>query len=153
MEHDKTIWFCRDKLALALLFWNDMIALLVRSKYYSFYVKWYTIALNHSCLNIHAMIRHMIKIMLGSIPHQKLSFYHLPTRGRAGIKLEDADTSPSYLYFLIVSCQYYTSFTYFWQLFILFIWTNLLIQCPVPVPVCCMFLFHKKSISNEVQMQ
>ena len=28
--------------------------------------------------------------MLGSIPHQKFSFYHLPTRGRAGIKLGDA---------------------------------------------------------------
>ena len=35
--------------------------------------------------------------MLGSIPHQKFSFYHLPTRGRAGIKLGDADTSPMYL--------------------------------------------------------
>ena len=33
------------------------------------------------------MIRHMIKIMLGSIPHQKLSFFHLPARGQAGIKL------------------------------------------------------------------
>ena len=33
-----------------------------------------------------------------SIPHQKLSFfYHLPTRGRAGIKLGDADMSPTYL--------------------------------------------------------
>ena len=28
--------------------------------------------------------------MLGSIPHQNFCFYHLPTRGRAGIKLEDA---------------------------------------------------------------
>ena len=28
--------------------------------------------------------------MLGSIPHQKFCFYHLPTRGRAGIKLGDA---------------------------------------------------------------
>ena len=35
--------------------------------------------------------------MLGSIPHQKFYFYHLPTRGRAGIKLGDADTSPMYL--------------------------------------------------------
>ena len=35
--------------------------------------------------------------MIGSIPHQKLCFYHLPTRGQAGIKLEDADTSPTYL--------------------------------------------------------
>ena len=33
------------------------------------------------------MTRYMIKFMLGSIPHQKLSFYHLPTRGRKGIKL------------------------------------------------------------------
>ena len=29
-------------------------------------------------------------IMLGSIPHQNFSFYHLPTRGRAGIKFGDA---------------------------------------------------------------
>ena len=28
--------------------------------------------------------------MLGSIPHQKFYFYHLPTRGRVGIKLGDA---------------------------------------------------------------
>ena len=35
--------------------------------------------------------------MLGSIPHQNFCFYHLPTRGRAGIKLGDADTSPTYL--------------------------------------------------------
>ena len=28
--------------------------------------------------------------MLSSIPHQKFYFYHLPTRGRAGIKLGDA---------------------------------------------------------------
>ena len=28
--------------------------------------------------------------MLGTIPHQKFRFYHLPTRGRAGIKLGDA---------------------------------------------------------------
>ena len=35
--------------------------------------------------------------MLGSTPHQKFCFYHLSTRGRAGIKLGDADTSPTYL--------------------------------------------------------
>ena len=35
--------------------------------------------------------------MLGSIPHQKFCFYHLPTRGRAGLKLGDANTSPMYL--------------------------------------------------------
>ena len=26
MEHDQTIWFCRDELSLAMLFWEDMIA-------------------------------------------------------------------------------------------------------------------------------
>ena len=31
-----------------------------------------------------------IEIMPSSIPHQKLCFYHLPIRGRAGIKLGDA---------------------------------------------------------------
>ena len=35
--------------------------------------------------------------MLGSIPRKKICFYHLPTRGRAGIKLGDADTSPMYI--------------------------------------------------------
>ena len=49
-------------------------------------------------LNILATIKRIIWInMLGSIPHQKLSFYDLPTRGRAGIKLGDADMSPTYL--------------------------------------------------------
>ena len=47
----------------------------------------------HSCHNK----ENYIEIMLGSIPHQKLCFYHLPTRGRAGIKLGDVDTSPSYI--------------------------------------------------------
>ena len=49
-------------------------------------------------LNILATIKRTTWInMLGSIPHRKLCFYHLPTRGLAGIKLGDADTSPTYL--------------------------------------------------------
>ena len=35
--------------------------------------------------------------MLGNIPHQKFCFYHLPTGGRAEIKLGDANMSPTYL--------------------------------------------------------
>ena len=43
--------------------------------------------------DIHATIKKItLKNMLSSIPHQKFYFYHLPTRGRAGIKLGDADT-------------------------------------------------------------
>ena len=49
-------------------------------------------------LNILATIKKItLRNMLGSIPRQKICFYHLPTRGRAGIKLGDADTSPTYL--------------------------------------------------------
>ena len=46
---------------------------------------------------------------------------HSGTSSMGEVHLEGADTPLSYLYFLIVSWQYYTSFTYFWQLFILFL--------------------------------
>ena len=66
-----------------------MIALLVCLKYYYFYVN--TFVLNLSNLNIHITIKKIcIEIMPSSTPHQKFSFYHLPTQGRAGIKLGDA---------------------------------------------------------------
>ena len=80
--------------------------------------------------------------MLGSIPHQKFFFYHLPTRGRAGIKLGDADTSPKYLYFLIVPCYYIINlgcFICIYMLFYMIFGTNLLTQSPVPVPVFSLF--------------
>ena len=51
----------------------------------------WTFVLNLSDLNIHTTIKkNYIKIMPSSTPHQKFYFYHLPTRGRAGIKLGDA---------------------------------------------------------------
>ena len=34
---------------------------------------------------------------VGSMSIQKLFCYHLPTRARAGVKLGDADMSPTYL--------------------------------------------------------
>ena len=51
----------------------------------------WTFVLNLSNLNIHTTIKKFcIEIMPSSTPHQKFCFYHLPTRGRAGIKLGDA---------------------------------------------------------------
>ena len=51
----------------------------------------WTFVLNLLDLNIHTTIKkNYTKIMPSSTPHQKFSFYHLPTRGRAGIKLGDA---------------------------------------------------------------
>ena len=38
MKHSITIWFCRDKHSLAMLFWENMIALSVCMKYYYSYV-------------------------------------------------------------------------------------------------------------------
>ena len=56
-----------------------------------FLCQYWTFILNLMDLNILATIKKItLRIMLGSIPHQKFCFYHLPTRGRAGIKLGDA---------------------------------------------------------------
>ena len=56
-----------------------------------FLCQYLTFVLNLSDLNIHATIKKItLIIMLGSIPHQKFYFYHLPTQGRVGIKLGDA---------------------------------------------------------------
>ena len=52
---------------------------------------------SHKSPNVHAIEKILWYDMLGSIPHQKICFYHLPTRGRVGVKLGDADTSPMYL--------------------------------------------------------
>ena len=50
-----------------------------------------TFVLDLMDLNILDTIENITLInMLGSIPHQKFCFYHLLTRGRAGIKLGDA---------------------------------------------------------------
>ena len=53
--------------------------------------------------------------MLGSIPHQKFCFYHLPTRGRARIKLGDA------CYVSNVSIIFYCSMLLYYQYWMLYI--------------------------------
>ena len=56
-----------------------------------FLCQYLTFVLKLMDLNILATIKKITLInMLGTIPHQKFYFYHLPTRGRAGIKLGDA---------------------------------------------------------------
>ena len=87
--------------------------------------------------------------MLGSIPHQKFCFYHLPTRGRAGIKLGDACFDCSMLLYYL-----------FWMLMGLFIHfyiifgTNLLTQGPVQIAIFLhISVFRRKGISNGVQTE
>ena len=63
-----------------------------------FFISKLAIALNHIKVQMSMLQRkECVMSMLGSIPHQKFYFYHLPTRGQAGIKLGDTDTSPMYL--------------------------------------------------------
>ena len=57
---------------------------------------------------------------MNNTPHQKFCFYHLPTRGRVGVKLGDADTSPTYMLFYYQSWMFYNHFIvilyHFWVL-------------------------------------
>ena len=76
--------------------------------------------------------------MLGSIPNQKFCFYHLPTRGRAGIKLGDAwYVSNISIIFDCSMLLYYL----FWMLMGLFLHfyiifgTNLLTEGPTQIAV------------------
>ena len=107
-------------------------------------------------LNIHATIKKLTWInMLGSIPHQKFCFYHLPTRERAGIKLGDA------WYVSNVSIIFYCSmllYYLFWMFmgfimhFYIIFGTNLLTKGPLPVSVFLpISVFCKKGIPNGIQ--
>ena len=106
-------------------------------------------------LNIDATIKKITWInMLGSIPHQKFYFNHLPTRGRAGIKLGMLDTSPTYLYFLIVPCYYIICFGCLigiYMLFYIIFGTNLLTEGPMPVSVffACFRVSHKRNTKRS----
>ena len=108
--------------------------------------------------HIHATIKKItLRIMLGSIPHQKFYFYHLPTRGRAGIKLGDA------WYVSNVSIIFYCSmllYYLFWMLmgfilhFNIIFRTNLLTRGPAQIAVFLpISVFRRKRISNGVQME
>ena len=118
----------------------------------------WTFILYHLDLNIHATIKKItLRIMLGSIPHQKFSFYHLHTRGRAGIKLGDA------WYVSNVSIIFYCSMLLyypFWMFmgftlnfYIIFV-TNLLTGGPTRIVVFLpISVFRRKGISNGVQTE
>ena len=91
--------------------------------------------------------------MIGSIPHQKFCCYHLPPRGRVGIKLGDVDTSPTYLKFLIDPCYYIICFGclmgFIIHFYIIF-GTILLTEGPVRIAVFFLFqCFEGKEYQTE----
>ena len=109
-------------------------------------------------LNILATIKRITWInMLGSIPHQKFCFYHLPTRGRAGIKLGDAWYVSNVSIIFDCSMLLYYLFWMFMGFIIHFyiiFGTNLLTGGPAQN--CCFLpisVFRRKGISNGVQTE
>ena len=109
----------------------------------------WTFILNHLDLNIHATIKKItLRIMLGSIPHQKFCFYHLPTRGRAGIKLGDAWYASNVSIIFDCSILLYYPFGCLWALFYTFIsffGTNLLTGGPAHI----VFFFAYFSVAEK----
>ena len=95
--------------------------------------------------------------MLGSIPHQNFLFYHLPTRGRAGIKLGDAWYVSNVSIIFDCSMLLYYPFWMFmgFTLHIHIIFgTNLLTGGPARIVVFLpISVFRRKGISKEVQME
>ena len=95
--------------------------------------------------------------MPSSIPHQKFCFYHLPTRGRAGIKLGDAWYVSNVSIIFDCSMLYYLLF---WTLlgfiihFYIIFGTNLLTGGPAQIAVFLpISVFRRKGISNGVQTE
>ena len=105
-------------------------------------------------LNILSTIEKITLInMLGSIPHQKFCFYHLPTRGRAGIKLGNAwYVSNVSIVFDCSMILYYMFWMFNRHLYAILYYfgTNLLTYSPVPVSVFSLFLsFTEKEYQME----
>ena len=141
-----------------MLFWEDMIAWLSMLEVLLFLMSICTFILNHLDRNIHATIkRNTLRIMLGSIPHRKFSFYHLPTRGRAGIKLGGAWYVSNVSIIFDCSMLLYYPFWMFMgftlHIYIIF-GTNLLTGGPARIAVFLpISVFRRKGISNRVQTE
>ena len=95
--------------------------------------------------------------MLGSIPHQKFCFYHLPTRGQAGIKLGDAwyvsNVSISFDCSMLLYYPFWMFMGFIIHFYIIF-GTNLLTGGPAQIVVFLpISVFWRKGISNGVQTE
>ena len=90
--------------------------------------------------------------MPSSIPHQKICFYHLPTRGRAGIKLGDAWYVSNVSIIFDCSMLYYlllwTLLGFIIHFYIIF-GTNLLTGGPTQN--CCFFAYFRVSQKKNIK--
>ena len=117
----------------------------------------WTFVLNLSDLNIHITTRITLKLYQLAFHIKNYLFYHLPTRGRAGIKLGDAwyvsNVSIIFDCSMLLYLLFWTILGFIFHFYIIF-GTNLLTGGPTQN--CC-FLpvlgFRRKGISNGVQME
>ena len=115
----------------------------------------WTFVLNLSDLNIHITSKkNYIEIMPKYHFASKILFYHLPTRGRAGIKLGDAWYVSNVSIIFIVPCYYLWSLGclmgFIIHFYIIF-GTNLLTQRPSPD--CCFFCLFQGFAEKEYQTE
>ena len=118
----------------------------------------WTFVLNLSDLNIHATIKEIyIEIMPKYHSASKILFYHLPTRGRAGIKLGDSWYVSNVSIIFDCSMLYYLLFCailgFIIHFYIIF-GTNLLTGGPAQI--CCFMpisVFRGKGISDRVKTE
>ena len=108
MKHSLTIWFCRDEISFAMLFWEDMIVLISMLEVLLFLCQYEILSwIFRIWIFISQLRRFTLKLCQSITPHQKNCFYHLATPGRAGIKLVDA------WYISKVSIIFYCSMLYY----------------------------------------
>ena len=87
------------------------------------------------------------------IPHQKFRFYHLPTRGRAGIKLGDAWYVSNVSIIFDAPCYIIFCFGHYWALlytFILFLGLTYKSEAQPRIAVVCLF---QSFAEKEYQME
>ena len=91
MKHSLTIWFCRDELSLAMLFWDDIIILISVLEVLLFLCQYELLSWIFRIWIFISQVRRITLKLCQLAFHIKNYFlYHLPTRGQAGIKLGDS---------------------------------------------------------------
>ena len=136
-----------------MLFWEDMIALLVCLKYYYFYVNIKLLSwIFQIWIFIPQLRRITLKLCQVALHIKNYLFYHLPTRGRAGIKLGDAwyvsNVSIIFDCFMVYYLLFWTILGFIFNFYIIF-GTNLLTGGPAQN--CCFFAYFRVSKKRNIK--
>ena len=158
MKHSLTIWFCRDELSFAMLFWEDMITSISMLEVLSFLCQYELLSwIVRIWIFISQVRRITLKLCQLAFHIKNYIFYHLPTRGRAGIKLGDAwyvsNVSIIFDCSMLLYLPFWAILGFIIHFYIIF-GTNLLTGGPVQI--CCFMpisVFWRKGISDEVEME